>query len=297
MKHPENNKWFEEALSEVIGSEKSESNFEKWKKDHPEAVEMLTSRARQQHLASARLLIVRSIIMKSPITKLAAAAVIIIAVTLGLFEFIDTGSKSGVVWAEVAKNVEGSPGVIWRLRTTGSRDPNDDWPNAYKIIWRSPAVTRTDRYRDGQIYRTLYFNLEARTEKWVAHDASKYVKKALSEEQVRRMRADKDRWTDPQGLVNCCLALKHHALGQETIDGVLCEGIETTDASGLPFKSFTGRLWVAVETSYPVLVEIEIIDDGSIRHTSTLDQFQWNVDLSAEDVEPEIPTDYELLLL
>ena len=238
---------------------------------------------------------IRRTIMKSPITKLAAAAVIIAVIVLGLFEFIDTSSTSGVVWAEVARNVEASPGVIWRLRTTGSRDPNDDWPNAYKITWRSPAITRTDRYRDGQIYRTLYYNVDAKTTIWVAHDAKKYNKEAMSDAQVQRVRADKDRWTDTQGLVNCCLALKHHALGQKTIDGVLCEGIETTDASGLPFKSFTGRLWVAVETGYPVLVEIEAIDDGNIRHTSTLDQFQWNVDLLAEDVEPEIPADYEPL--
>ena len=233
---------------------------------------------------------IRKKIMKNPITKLTAAAVIIVAVILGLFEFIGNENKSGVAWAQVARNVEASPGVIWRLRGTGSRDPNDDWPNAYKINWRSPVVTRTDRYRDGQIYRTLYFNLEARTETWVAHDGSKYVKKALSEDLVRRMQADKERWTDPQGLINLALSVEHHALGQKTIDGVLCEGIEATVPDGA-----TGRLWVAVETGYPVLIEVEAIDDKGIRHTSTLDQFQWNVDLSAEDVEPEIPADYEPL--
>jgi len=234
-------------------------------------------------------------IMKSSITKLAAAAVIITVVALGLFEFIGDGSTSGVVWAEVAQKIQASPGAIWRLRGTGSRDPNDDWPNAYKINWRSPAVTRTDRYRDDQIYRTIYYNLDTKTMIWVAHDAKKYNKEAMSDEKVQRARADKDRWTGPQSLINCCLARKHHTLSQETIDGVLCEGIETTDASGLPFKSFTGRLWVAVETGYPALVEIEAIDDGGIRHTSTLDQFQWNVDLSAKDVEPQMPTDYEPL--
>jgi outer membrane lipoprotein-sorting protein len=78
-------------------------------------------------------------------------------------------------------------------------------------------------------------------------------------------------------------------------DGVLCEGIETTDASGLPFASFTGRLWVAVATGYPVLAEIEAVDGGGVRHTTTLDQFRWNVDLAAEGVEPQIPTDYDPL--
>ena len=224
--------------------------------------------------------------MKSSITKLAAAAVIITAITLGLFEFIGTGSSSGVVWAQVARNVEASPGVIWRLRGTGSRDPNDDWPNGYKITWRSASITRTDNYRGGQIYRTIYLNYDAKTVIWVAHDAKKYNKEAMSDEQVQRAQADKERWTDPRSLLKLCLSLEHHALGQRTIDGMLCEGIEATGPDGS-----TGRVWVGVETGYPVLVEIEGVD-GS---TGTMDQFRWNVDLSAEGVEPEIPADYESL--
>ncbi len=229
---------------------------------------------------------IRRTIMKSPITKLAAAAVVITVVVLGLFEFVKTENTSGVLWAEVARNVEASPGVIWRLRGTGSRDPNDDWPNGYKITWRSAAITRTDNYRGGQIYRTIYLNYDAKTVIWVANDAKKYNKEAMSDEQVQRARSDKERWTDPQGLVNLCLSLEHHALGQKTINGVLCEGIEAKGPDGS-----TGRLWVGVETGYPVLVEIEGIDG----HTGTMDQFRWNVDLSAEDVEPEIPANYQSL--
>jgi len=239
--------------------------------------------------------LIRRTIMKSPITKLAVAAAAIAVVVLGLVEFIGTDSTSGVVWAEVAQKVEASTGIIFRSRGTGSRDPNDDWPNGYTITWRSAAVTRTDRYRDGQIRRTIYYNLDTKAKILLAHDAKKYIKEPMSDTQVQRAQADKTRWTDPQGLVSLCMARKHHALGQKTIDGVLCEGIETTDSSDLPFKSFAGRLWVSVETGYPVLVEIEAIDDGGIRHTSTVDQFQWNVDLSAGDVEPEIPADYEPL--
>lgn len=233
--------------------------------------------------------------MRSPMVKLGIAAAVIAVAGLGMLEFMGTDSTSGTVWAEVAKNVEASPGVIWRLRGTGSRDPNDDWPNSYKITWRSPAITRTDYYRGGQIYRTIYYNLEAKTVIGVLHDAQKYSKEAMSDEQVQRARADKDRWADSQSLINHVLALKHHALDRKMIDGVLCEGIETTDASGLPVKSFTARLWVAVETGYPVLGEVEAIDEGGTRHTTTLDQFRWNVDLAAEGVEPKIPADYDPL--
>jgi hypothetical protein len=233
---------------------------------------------------------IRKKIMKNPIAKLTAAAVIVVAVILGLFEFIGTSSNSGVVWAEIARNVEASPGVIWRLRGTGSRDPNDDWPNGYKITWRSAAITRTDNYRGGQIYRTLYLNYDAKTVIWVAHDAKKYNKETMSDEQVQRAQADKERWTDPRSLLKLCLSLEHHELSPKKINGVLCEGIEATVPGGI-----TGRMWIAVDTGYPVLVEVEAIDDKGIRHTSTLDQFQWNVDLLAKDIEPEIPADCESL--
>ncbi|MCL5280331.1 MAG: hypothetical protein M1376_10540 [Planctomycetes bacterium] len=91
------------------------------------------------------------------------------------------------------------------------------------------------------------------------------------------------------GLLNLALSVEHQALGQKTINGVLCEGIE---AKG-PDDS-TRRIWVAVETRYPILVEIEGMK-GGIRTTGTLDQFRWNVDLSAEGVEPEIPAGYHPL--
>jgi hypothetical protein len=220
-------------------------------------------------------------IMKSSITKLAVTAIIVV-IGLGILAIIDTGSKSGVAWAEVAKNVEASRGVIFRARETGSRDPNDDWPNGYRIFWRSAVVSRMDVYRSGQIYRTIYLDYDGKTTIGVLHDAKKYSKEAMSDQTAH---ADKG-WSDPQGLLNLGLSLEHHTLGQKTINDVLCEGIEATGPDGS-----TGRVWVGVETGYPVLVEIQGVD-GS---TGTMDQFRWNVDLSAESVEPEIPADYESL--
>ncbi len=271
--------------------------------DRHEAIFEKIQRAQDQSKITAPAsyrLNLRSNIMKSPITKLAAAAVIILAVGFGLFEFIDTSNTSGVVWAEVAQRVGASPGVIFRVRKTGEGDPNDQWPNGYTVMQRNATLSRMDWYRGDQIHRTVYFDLVGKTKIWVAHDAGVYSKEAMSDEEIQKMRAGGVGWTDPQGLINRGLTRKHHKLGQKTIDGVLCEGIETNDAgdvSNFPVKSFSARLWVSVETGYPVLLEIEVIggDDGSIRHTSMGDQFQWNVDLSAEDVEPEIPAEYRPL--
>ncbi len=226
--------------------------------------------------------------MKNSIVKLGIAAVIIAVLGIGIVEFLGSGGTSGVVWAEVVKNVEASPGVIFRARGTGSRDPNDDWPNAYTVYWRSATLSRADWYRDGQIHRTIYTNLDTKTLIGVLHDHKMYNKEAMSDERVQSARAQKG-WTNPQDLVNMALSLEHRALGQRTIDGVLCEGIEATGPDG-----GTARLWVSVGTSYPVLGEFEG-SNGGIRQTGTLDQFRWNVDLLAEGIEPEIPAGYQPL--
>lgn len=84
MKRPENDKWLDEELTNIIGSKKTRTDFEQWKTNHPQAVEMLTSRASRGRSASKSPLSIRNIIMKSPMTKLAAAAVIIVAVVLSI---------------------------------------------------------------------------------------------------------------------------------------------------------------------------------------------------------------------
>jgi len=109
MKRPENNNWLDDALAKAIGSEKSKPDFEKWKQDHPQAVEMLTSRVGRSPSATKRPLSIRRIIMKSPITKLAAAAVIIIAVLIGINQFGGSIGGASVAWADVAERFESVP--------------------------------------------------------------------------------------------------------------------------------------------------------------------------------------------
>ena len=58
------------------------------------------------------------IIMKSRITKLAAAAVIIIAVLIGINQFGGSLDIAGVAWADVVKNVEQIRTSIYRSKTS-----------------------------------------------------------------------------------------------------------------------------------------------------------------------------------
>ncbi len=134
-----------------------------------------------------------------------------------------------------------------------------------------------------------------------SYDAKLYSKKTLRDEDIRRTAMDK--WTNPQELVSHLLSLEceYRELSKKTINGVLCEGLETTDPTiwdgSFPIKSLIGRMWVSVETGYPVLLECEVTggDDGNVHRTTKMDQFQWNVNLDESDVEPEIPSGYECI--
>jgi len=111
MNRQDNDKWLDEALTEVIGSQKPRTDFAKWKNDHPDAVKMLTSRAKRRHDASERPSSVWRTIMKSPLTKLAAAAVLVIAAIAGVGSFLG----GTVTFAEVVEPILNARTVILDL--------------------------------------------------------------------------------------------------------------------------------------------------------------------------------------
>jgi len=235
---------------------------------------------------------IRKKIMKRHITKLAAAAVVIAVVVLGLFEFIDTNASSGVIWAEVAQKVEASRGVIYRNRATHSVGPADA---DYSIVYLSDTKSRHDSYKAEEIIRTIYCDFNAKTIAFIAHDAKKYMQEAMSEETLREHHGA---WASPKRWITEFLSKDHRKLGQKTIDDVLCEGLETTDTSfgvsTFEVDSLLARVWVSVETGYPVMLEGEVIGGGDekIHIKGVLDQFQWDVELDPSLFEPDIPPDY-----
>lgn len=82
-------KWLDEALNKAIHSEDTQPDFAKWKADHPEAVEMLTSRTPR----TQRPPVIRRMIMNATLVKLAAAAVIVIAAIVGITQLTSNSPK------------------------------------------------------------------------------------------------------------------------------------------------------------------------------------------------------------
>jgi len=243
---------------------------------------------------------IRRIIMKSPITKLAAAAVIIALVVLGLFEFIGTESTSGVVWAEVARKVEASRGSIVRCRETTSFQPSDE--TDYSITYTSPRYSRKDVYKAGQITESYYEDFDTNTMTYFNHIHKHYMSRTFNKNKNEFFLEQHEDWMNPRYLVQRILSGEHRKLGQKTIEGVSCEGIETTDPVALgPLPGPVNRLevemrlWVSVETGYLVLFESKISGEAEGKAMSSegvLDQFQWDVELDPSFLEPNIPPDY-----
>jgi len=242
------------------------------------------------------------IIMKNPITKIAAAAVIIALVVLGLFEFTGTENTTGVVWAEVVRKVGASRGLIVRCKYLDLFHEDD-----YSIIYNSPRHCRTDFYKDGQITRTCYTDFtgsDTDTLIDIYHMKKFYLTTLFKKAGLSGVFPEQhEGGMNPELMVQTILSSEHSKLGQKTIEGVLCEGIKTTDPAclGLLPEQVNNlqvefRLWVSTETGYPVLFERKMSGEheGQLWETeSVMDQFQWDVELDPGIFEPNIPPDYK----
>ncbi|MHC4170287.1 MAG: hypothetical protein ACYSWQ_25370 [Planctomycetota bacterium] len=126
MRTPENDSWLDEALSKAIGSAETRADFERWKRQHPQAVGMLTARASKENPASPASQRIRKRIMKSPITKLAAAAVIVIAAVLSM----SLWEKTTPATYALEQTIEASHSVRYlRIRDfkPGEDEPKEFW--------------------------------------------------------------------------------------------------------------------------------------------------------------------------
>jgi len=230
--------------------------------------------------------------MRSPVTRLALAAAVLVAALIGLSHF--GGSSTGVAWGEVARKVEVSRGVVYRHRSSPS-DAN------YSMRYLSAARSRTDQYDAGKITVSHYLDFTAMTGSSVFHTQKHYWRNAPLGQQDAQAH---DRLSDPKWLVQSILSCEHSELGRKMIDGVLCEGLETADPTvigkdlSVPPAGIAVRmqLWVSLETHYPMLCEGNAtvqIDGKSQTREWTMDQFQWDVELAPSLFEMSVPADYE----
>lgn len=292
MKNSENNEWLDKALSESIGSQKPHPDFELWKQQHPQVVETLTSRAgkRSDVQSSTR---IRNLIMKNPITKLAAAAGIIIAVSL-VIHFTGGPHITSVAWGSVAEKIEKIHSYIYRERRNATSGPQKEGfeliePETEKIIYCSDDYgRRTDNFKNGELRFSNYVLYEEETIISVMNLSKTYTRIPLPGAAFIGR-------TDPREMVKRILQNDYVKLGFKTINGTKVEGVELTGQQipGEKLDDAVTRLWVDVDTGLPVRIELEgLAHNSPIQVQIVQDEFIWNVELQASDFEPNIPEDF-----
>ena len=243
-------------------------------------------------------------IMKSKMIKLAAAAVIAIAVPIGVYHFGGSVDVASVAWGEVAEKVEQVQTFIYRMKVKMTGVPN--MPEGKTIELESVAYNSSEYgmridantyvpEKDEPIMQTTYIVLSEGAVVTVIPERKQYVRMKLTDELISEVKKESG---DPKKKVKEFMEYEYRELGRGTINGIEVEGVESNDpriAEGM-FDNVVGRLWVDVETDLPVRMEMEYsAKDGLMRMELVMDEFAWDVELDASVFEPNIPADYKLV--
>ena len=232
--------------------------------------------------------------MKSRITKMAAAAVIIIAVILGL-NMIGVQDTTGVAWGAVAKNVESVQNVVSHITTDVKMQslPPGQTPRTTAIgYYSSEDGSRVESYINDKLSFTMYLNPKENIFVSVIPDQKQFMKVTGKSPDELKLISEKD---DPRVMVRHIMSAEYEQLGRDNINGIDVEGIECTGPGvmGGMFEDATARVWVEIGTDLPVRIEIEgRVAGGQMEMSMVISDFQWNVELDPALFVPDIPSDY-----
>jgi hypothetical protein len=249
------------------------------------------------------------IIIKSRVTRLAAAAMIVVAVLVS-FGPLGIVGGSGVVWADVAHLMESMPAMVHQqsriVTCDGQKISHLSSENV--ITHFLPDVGyREDMYdQQGQLMLRVYSLHPQKTSITVIPILRQYKIEMLSDDQLRAFNMGFVK------IVECIKSGEYKKLGHKVINGTKTEGIEFTNPflvihTGYPlrFDELLFRMWVDVETSRPVTMEVEatasdkfftIWTGGKPIHVqAVLDDIQWHAEIDPNVFRPDIPDDYTLM--
>ena len=241
-------------------------------------------------------------IMKSPITKLAAAAVLIIAVLL----VIDNIGTTSVALADVLEKVKQVPVFMYRMKmkVTGDMIPNrpgtEMEQEATIIISKDLGIkmemTMTDPNSGEQTIQQMYVLPEEKAMFMIIPQQKKYVRMEITDELLTRMKKQSN---DPREMIEQISNSKYTELGRSVIEGVTVEGFETTDPAvygGAMGDTISIRLWVDIQTWLPVLVEMDIELGENMKIQGVIYDYQWDIQVDESEFVPVIPDDFEPLV-
>ena len=253
-------------------------------------------------------------IMKSPITKLAATAVIIIACVIGLSLWRGTGS--GIALADVLARIKQAKTVkckmseaIYSPGTPGRAEFRSIWVMSQGYGYKGKVEVREDPNGEWEPLGERYAYPKKKTIIQIGHPIKTYFRWKLDDAEVQEQKEFLGRYVDPGALIKDIMACKYETLDRSIIDGAEVEGFRTTDPNCRssfnrsfykdPQASFDIKVWVDVKTRLPVRCEDfgrGLDDTEYVVVESIMTDFEWDIPVTAAEFEPpDVPDGYTVV--
>jgi outer membrane lipoprotein-sorting protein len=231
--------------------------------------------------------------MKSPIARIAAAAVVVVACVLASLMWKGTGS---ITLAQVVAKVEQMQAYLYRETGTLEDEVRGGHTTASITLVSADYGMKTDQTMvnsaDGKETRMLTYVLPQQKSIVIVNVTEKeYGRIGMDDLTWENMKVEN---RDPREMLKRLLACEYRELGTSVIDGVKVQGFETTDPTylGCTDQNLFVRVWVAVDTWLPVRYELELDVREGVHVSTVQDGYEWGIPVDAGEFEPDIPADF-----
>ena len=248
------------------------------------------------------------IIMKSRITKIAAAMIILVIIVLHQFNSSINGTS--IVWADVAERLEKVSSYKAQARRalteTGQEEP---FFECDIMRYFSPGHGSVEEsYEDGKLVMLAYCSISEKAALIVFPQNKMYWRFDLNEELLSVVEYINP--ANTEGIMKLFGSERCTRLGSREIDGVIAEGFEVKDVkifSQVPRfllhpQDVNIRLWVNEETLLPIRIEGEgFVGRGLLTgfkeftYREVMHNIEYDVEIDESIFDPNIPADYILI--
>jgi len=237
----------------------------------------------------------RMILMRNPIARIAAAAVVVIACGIGLSLWKTTGSR--IALADVLARVEKvkTYRYKWSVKITGeyADKPINYEVHATDLISEEHGRKSIREERDpngGESwFQEEYYLPQKKTKILIRPKQKKYSRTEFEDMEDMFEGLQEDPRTS---WIKEILESKYESLGRSTVDSIEVEGFQKRWDEGTP-GVYT--IWVDVKTRLPVRSEEDNMGTGKMTTRIVMRDFQWDILVDAAEFEPAIPDDYTRL--
>ncbi len=240
----------------------------------------------------------RRIIMKSPIVKLAAAAVIIIGI-LAIMNY--TGPGSNVALADVLNKIEQVQAFMYRMKMemTGNMMPN--MPTGKQEMEVAVTISNnfgmkmesemTNPTTGQEMTQQMYIIPDQKVMLTVMPEQKRYMRMEFDDDMLARLKKQNN---DPRETIKQIMSCEYTELGRSVIDGIEVDGFETKDPGFMTgmAEDVNIKLWVDVKSWLPVRTEMDVRMNEQMQMHGVIYDYQWDILVDASEFEPVIPEDY-----